>query len=118
MAEKVSISRQDREFAKAQVVACVEVYRKVHPARYRFVVEKVKRERAMLKDKKFAATGMDAAERLSYTLDEELEYAIAGALCADATDEGAMLRSKWFKSGEGADWFCRKFPEFSYAEVV
>jgi hypothetical protein len=96
----------------------VDVYKKVHPTRYAFVVRKVSAERAALKDKRFATTGMDAAERLAYCLDEELEYAIAGALCADASDEAAMLRAKWFKSGEGADWFCKRFPEFAFAQDV
>lgn len=118
MAEKVAISRQDKDYAKAQVVACVDVYKKLHRKRYDYVVAKVKRERLALTDKRFATTGMLAAERLAYCLDEELEYAITGALCSDVSDESSRARSSWFKSGEGADWFCKRFPEFAFAEEV
>lgn len=120
MAVTVNLDKTQKEWAKAQVIACVDVYKKTKRADYDVVVRKVRAERAVLKDPKYARLeGNTSFEgRLAYTMPEELEYAITGALLVDPEDEGCRLRSKWFKSGEGCDWFCRRFPEFSFPSDV
>lgn len=118
VAREVNLDKTQKEWAKAQVIACVDVYKKTKPADYAHVVRKVKAERQALRDPKYARMeGNTSFEgRLAYTLPEELEYAITGALLVDPDDEGCRARSKWFKSGDGADWFCRRFPEFSFPQ--
>lgn len=120
LANKTNLSDAEKKFAKSQIIACVDTYKKIYARDYAIVVAQVKAERAKLKDAKFATTGMESTDVWANRYPADLEDSISQSLMGHRGDvsEASMARFNWFKSVEGNVWFSKRFPEFTLGQEV
>lgn len=115
VAKKVNISQSDKNITKAQVIAVVDTWIAMNPSQYEMFKKQVEAKRMALKDPRWGEIKTDTVEALFYSMPEEVYYALESAFTTQTSDDDMnRLRSQWFRSHEGSEWFCKRFPEFAY----